>query len=400
MHRWDFSELPRPRRDKNGFLVAPRTRIARTGVQIYQDADGSTHRELRLPEDVGSPSALSSISGKPVTIGHPGEVTSQNVTQHAVGSSGLAEMVDDLVEADLYIWTEGAQRAAEVGANEVSLGYSIRRERIPGGVFRQTGHRFDGVEAEFIQRDIEVNHIALVNRGRANQGRSDRPVRLRLDADGNQTSPGVEAQEDTMETVDITINGKTFKVDKAVASAYQAEAAARPAAQVRNDADSGELAALKARLDKAEARADKADADLAAEKSKAQDEESLAKQQRKDAERLALAVEVAQITGEEAKDLVVLDSDALRTKAITKLSPDLPLEGKSADYKLAMYDMLRAQKVSGSTQSGQRKDSATDIQQALTGGKKDNKADGYVSPLAQATRERHDQFFGRNQKAQ
>lgn len=400
VQRWDYVELPRPRKDANGYLVAPQTRIARTGPQTYQNADGSTHVELRLPEDVGDREALSSLSGLPVTIGHPGQVTPSNVQSHAVGSTGRADLRGDLVEADVSIWAERGQRAAEDGARELSVGYQVALEPVPGGVFRRSGHPYDGTRADYLQRGIRGNHLALVNRGRANQGRPDRPVGLRLDADGNQEQPGVEAQEQSMEK--ITINGQTFEVTPEVAKAIRADAhskAEQQRTQVRADADDSKLAALEAQIAKSEARADAAEAALKAEQDKAKSEETLAAKRKADAERIALVVEVAKITDSDAKALAELDADALRAKAIEKLSPSLSLDGKSADYKQALYDHLTSQRSEQSGAPAPRKtDSATEIQQALAGGApRETKAD--ESPLAAATKEAHGNFFFSGQKA-
>ena len=403
VQRWDLVELPRPRKDGNKYLVAPQTHIARTGPQTYTNADGSTRIELRLPEDVGEREALDSLSALPVTIGHPDEVTPENAQDLVVGSTGRADLRGDLVEADLKLWADRGIRAAQSGHNELSVGYSLALEPVPGGVFRRSGHRYDGTRADFLQRQIRANHLGLVKRGRANQGRSDRPVRLRLDADGNQDSPGVEAQEETMSTTKLTVNGQTFDADPALAAAYQAEAATRTGTQTRTDADDGKLAALEARIAQAEARADAADAALEAEKAKAKDEDAIAAKKAETKAHMALVLKVSKLTKDEAPELFDLDTEALHAKAIEKLSPGINLDGKSAAYKEALFDHLSTQEPDKGTEGKGRKDSATDIQKALGGGKKATNED-QTSPLAAAALAANKSFYslpgGSNSKAQ
>ena len=400
VQRWDFVELPKPKRDEDGFLIASRTRIARTGPQTYQNADGSSHVELRLPEDVGAQDALRSISSKPITVGHPGQVRSDNAERHAVGAAGVAQLRDEWVEADLTVWADRGIQAAENGHNEISLGYQVFLEPVPGGTFQRPGHPLHGTRADFLQRQIRVNHIALVDRGRANQGHSDRPARLRLDAEGNQTPPAIEAQEHNMEK--ITINGQTFEVSPEVAQAIRADAADKAQQQrqtVRNDSDSTELQALKAEKAKADARADAAEAKLKAEQDKAKSEETLAAKRKADAERIALVVEVAKITDSDAKELAEQDADALRVKAIEKLSPDLKLDGKSTDYIHALYDHLTAQQAAQGSIVRPKTDSATEIQRAAASGQpRKSKEDD--SPLVAAAKKSTSDFYSYNPRAQ
>ena len=58
-----------------------------TGIFEYKNEDGSTRRELRLPEDVFDPESLASYKGKPVVITHDaGLITSENVAENQIGT--------------------------------------------------------------------------------------------------------------------------------------------------------------------------------------------------------------------------------------------------------------------------------------------------------------------------
>ena len=52
--------------------------IGRTGILVYQNADGSVRREYRPPDEAFDVNSLASIRGKPITVGHHGIVTSDN----------------------------------------------------------------------------------------------------------------------------------------------------------------------------------------------------------------------------------------------------------------------------------------------------------------------------------
>ena len=54
--------------------------VTRTGVFLYKNADGSTRRELRHPDDVWNEDSIATMDLIPVTNGHPSEklVTAEN----------------------------------------------------------------------------------------------------------------------------------------------------------------------------------------------------------------------------------------------------------------------------------------------------------------------------------
>lgn len=181
VRRWDRLDRPRAERTPEGFLRALATPVARTGVLEYRRADGTIQRELRLPEHVFDAQSMASLDGKPVIHLHVPRVDAANATQHVRGAVASPRQADDLLVADLTIYDGETIAAAERGDSELSSGYNTVLVPIPGGVFRQDGHAFDGTSADFLQTEIVHNHIALLPRGRANEGRMDRPVRLRLD---------------------------------------------------------------------------------------------------------------------------------------------------------------------------------------------------------------------------
>ncbi|SUD94236.1 Uncharacterized protein conserved in bacteria [Ralstonia mannitolilytica] len=148
-----------------GFLLCEEVPVARTGEMIYGPGEVPVEpgpdgliRISRTPDEVFRPETLASCIGKPVTLDHPEEfVTPANFAALGKGSmlnlrrgSGIE---DDLLIADLLITDQAAIDAIQDdGIEEVSLGYEADYEQVSPG--------------RGVQRNIVVNHVALVERGR------------------------------------------------------------------------------------------------------------------------------------------------------------------------------------------------------------------------------------------
>ncbi len=167
------------RRDDRGGLLVP-SNPTRAGIFVYRNPDGTERRELRPPEEVFSPDSLATLSGVPVTEGHPPKkITSATWRNYAVGHVVEQGRRDggDLVAAPLYVADEGPAAKVESGELvELSCGYSMEYEATPG-VYE--GQKYDG-----IQKKIRYNHVALLPAGRARGGAS---LRLHMDETGEDT---------------------------------------------------------------------------------------------------------------------------------------------------------------------------------------------------------------------
>ena len=147
-------------------------RAARTGTQLYRRADGSQVREYRPPEEVSKPDSLTTFGMKPATWGHPPVLLdADNTKQFQIGYSGSQVRFNDgFVEVALVITDkEAIDSIKRKDATEVSAGYKVDYDPTPGTT--PEGESYEGV-----QRNIRVNHIAIVPRGRAGP-----EVRLLLD---------------------------------------------------------------------------------------------------------------------------------------------------------------------------------------------------------------------------
>jgi hypothetical protein len=127
---------------------------------------------------------------KPATWGHPPVLLdAENTKKFQVGYSGSQVRFNDgFVEVALVLTDKDAiDRVKRKDATEVSAGYSVDYDPTPG--ITPEGESYDGV-----QRNIRVNHIAIVPRGRA--GPEVRLLMDRMDAadavacDPELTRPG------------------------------------------------------------------------------------------------------------------------------------------------------------------------------------------------------------------
>ncbi len=151
-----------------GYLV-DRPILTSTGIFEYHNPDGSIRRELRLPEDVFDPESLKSYKGRPIIITHDaGLVTKDNVAENQIGTI-LTEgyRSNDDVRAEIII--HNTDEMKEAGLKELSLGYNLDLEETPGV--------WEGQHYDAVQRNIRINHLALVREARAGE-----QARLNIDS--------------------------------------------------------------------------------------------------------------------------------------------------------------------------------------------------------------------------
>ena len=143
--------------------------LTSTGIFEYTNPDGSIRRELRLPEEVFKPESLASYCGKPICITHDaGLITKDNVHENAVGtilSEGYRSGND--VRAEIIIHDTDEMKLA--GLKELSLGYNLDLDETPG--------EWNGQPYDAVQRNIVINHLALVLEARAGE-----QARLNIDS--------------------------------------------------------------------------------------------------------------------------------------------------------------------------------------------------------------------------
>ena len=148
--------------------------VTTCGIFEYKNDDGSTRRELRLPENVFDKKSLESYKGKPIIITHDaGEVDKENVRREQIGtimSEGYRD--GDSVRCEIIIHDTNALKSC--GLKELSLGYSLDTDDTPGV--------YHGEKYDCIQKNIEINHLALVGEARAGE-----TARLNIDGKDDDT---------------------------------------------------------------------------------------------------------------------------------------------------------------------------------------------------------------------
>lgn len=165
----DRASVGRVKDTKEGYLIAT-ARVARTGNQNYLASElgdvaiaagfkpDDVVRVYRAPDQVFSDKTLTSITRVPVTLDHPPEmVDADNWSKYAVGEVGDAYGTEpEWIVVNPMIKDAAARDAARTTHSEISMGYlaNIVKAR-------------DGVDADFEMVDIDMNHLALVPKGRA-----------------------------------------------------------------------------------------------------------------------------------------------------------------------------------------------------------------------------------------
>lgn len=334
--RVDLAEdAPRMTRTEEGYLTGM-ARVARIGVQTYQNGDGSLRRELRRPEDVFARSALDSFRMTPITYGHPAEgaVDADNAKRLQVGFVGENLQVDgDWVVMPLTITDGPTIEQIESGeAVQLSGGYRTDVEPADG--------EWDGVQYDAVQRNIRGNHVAIVPRARAGE-----MARINLDAADAVAVTDAQTEETHMseKTTAVNLDGITYDAAPEVANELErqrsrADAAEQGAADVRAEAET------------AKARADEAEAELARLKEERSDEAI------REAARARVELErsASELVGDDA-DLSAMSDREVMESAIKAVHADAELADAEDVYVKARFDAaIATHKAHGDAMAQQR----------------------------------------------
>ena len=359
--RYDVAPIEKYELTPEGYLRCWST-IARTGVQMYTDADGSVRREYRPETEVASPESLASFAGKAITLEHPPVLLdSANTKDYQIGFSGTEVVYDNgFVRAVMTITDQDAiERIMRGDAKEVSAGYRVNYEANAG--VTDSGENYDG-----IQKEISGNHIAVVRRGRAGP-----QVKLHLDRlDAADPSLITPIEEPSM-TAKVNFDGAEFEVTESVALAITKEredakmsyedmkktydGMMSEASKMKEEMDAMHKE-MKAKQDSAEGRADA----LAEENTALKADLDSAKQVNVDSlveERIAL-IDQARTSLDSAFDFAGKSAREIMEASIKAVRGDVDLSVRSDDYVTAMFDTL--------VEAGSRDDSGTkELRQAV-----------------------------------
>lgn len=169
-HTLTFDASPSARStDENGFLHVASSHITKATVNPYYGREIPGWREAGLdpeavyygfrdPEELKK--SLSTWQGLPLHIEHHVDSAEEPARLTRVGAVGRADWNAPYVDAPLTVWDGEAIAAIEDGSfRELSCAYRYDPDFTPG--------QYEGVEYDFIMRNIRGNHVALVEEGRA-----------------------------------------------------------------------------------------------------------------------------------------------------------------------------------------------------------------------------------------
>lgn len=278
------------------------------------NADGTQRIEYRPPDEAFDQESLDSIKGKPITLGHPGMVSADNADKMPIIGAAVSGGYRDgeAIRADITIFQ------LPTDARELSCGYSLDLDESPG--VTPAGEHYDA-----IQRNVRVNHIAVVAKGRAGIAR--------LNMDGEQIW---EDEEEKKEDANMADKMTKVRLDSGIE--YDCEPEVKVALEkMRQDAVEAKKAfdTLQAKFDAAEAELAKEKEGRKADADKANENFDAAVKARVGLLDVAKAHKIEKADGMTDTEIKTAVIKAVRGDAIN-------LEGKSADYIDAAFDMAKA----------------------------------------------------------
>lgn len=334
--RYDTAPINRVTQDaQTGFVHIKNVPIARVGVFPYIKADNSVEMEAKLPTELLSEGTVSSANSKPITDNHPDELVTQvNARNYMKGFTATnAHVENDTLKVDMTITDKSLIDEINKGKQELSIGFET--EVVP-----KKGE-YKGVAYDSVQRNIQINHVAVVEQGRAGHS-----VRLLGDS-AEMIEQDVQKKGKRMDTTKVRLDGAdvtvaTIDADKIIKldadNADKAKKIAELEAQIEEkkkelDELKGEAEEEKKNADEAQAKADAAEKEL----------DSLKKEYSGDAmqkavnDRLNLVGKVKPYLGD-SYDFNGKTDKQLKLDTITALDSSIDLKDKSDDYINAYFD--------------------------------------------------------------
>lgn len=204
--RYDTAAIGKFETDaQNGFLTIRDVPIAKIGVFPYKLADGSVRMEAKLPQELLSDSTVESANNKPITDNHPPEmVTIDNTKKYMSGiTSNNAHVKGNTLRVDMVISDKDLISDISNGKEELSIGFRTEVKNIAGD--------FEGEHYDSQQTNIQINHIAVVDRGRAGHS-------IRLTGDSASMLIQDKRTETKMDTEIVRLDGREITVNSKDAS--------------------------------------------------------------------------------------------------------------------------------------------------------------------------------------
>ena len=321
----DRAQIGGMKETQDGYLVGS-LRCARTGLQSYLGSElGLPTNDVisvyRPESEVFSRESLASYANKPISDDHPPEfVTADNWKQYGKGDIGSDVVRDgEFVSVSYKIMDGDTIAKVKAGKAEVSMGYMAE-------IDFQDGVTPDGEPYQAIQKNIRINHLAIVDRGRAGKECGF------TDAQNWGTSPITKVLGDhNVDLKTLIVDGLTVETTQdGLVAVNKIADAKNEAVKALNDAKAEHETAINAK----DAELAKKDAEIDALKAaKLSDAEIDAKVQvRSDLLTKAKSVADTDFTG-------LSDADIKKAAVVAKLG-DAAIEGKTEAYIDARFDIL------------------------------------------------------------
>jgi len=326
----DAAPIAGTRRTADGYLVAE-VRTARTGIQDYAGfevgkPDMPIVKVYRPADQVFSKDSMGSYAHKPVTNDHPAEaVSATNWKDLAVGQIGDEVARDgEFVRIPLVVMDAAAIKLVEDGKRELSAGYVC-------DLAFEAGVAPDGQAYDAIQKDIRINHVAIVQNGRAGSKAriGDGAISWGVAPVTNDQQP---EKEKIMTLKTVTVDGIPVEVtDQGATVIGTLQSRLADANTKFADAEKAHQTAIAAK----DAELAKKDAEIDALKAKVLDEKALDAKVQARADLISLAGKIAK----DVKTEGLTDAEIRKAVVVAKVG-DAAIKGKPEAYIDARFDIL------------------------------------------------------------
>lgn len=319
---FDTVDVSSARITAGGFLVAE-AKVARTGIQLYtadelnMEGGDKIIRVYRPPEEVFAADAMASYAHRPVTLEHPkAMIDATNWKEFAKGQTGDDVLRDgEFVRVPLMLMDKATIDEWKGGKRELSMGYTMDLD-----IVDSTQHETpDGEPYDAIQRNLRMNHLALVSRARGGS-------QLRLGDDKPEDSSMSDVKLTT-----VTVDGLSVETTDAGAQAISKLmtelADARSAAGLAQTTHDSALAAKDVEL------ATK-DAEIETLQGTQLSDADIDKRVNDRADLIATAKQIAD------KDYTGKSDSDIRKMAVAAVLGQDAIEGKADAYIQARFDIL------------------------------------------------------------
>jgi hypothetical protein len=327
--------------DDDGFLNITACPIAKPGVFPYRFSDGSELMEAKLPDDIFSPGTVESANSKPITNDHPNEtVKPSNYKKYAVGMTHNDATSDGRhLKVSMTVADQHTLDQIRDGKHELSIGFLANVDENPG--------EFQGTRYDASQKNIKINHIAIVDCGRAGHdvnlfGDSAEMVQDdKKQNGGNQMTKlmldsGDEIELESEAAKKVQAQFKTYKQqitdakEQAKKSKQEAEESDKKAKAAKDDKDKAEK----------EANKSKAEADAEKDKAKKAKQDAADSIQKAVKARLSLEKQAKKVLGD-SYDFESKDDKQIKVDAIKQLNDSFDDKGKDDVYINTYFDAMQ-----------------------------------------------------------